>query len=66
MTKPPTKLARILDGLEKLYGKPKRPHPTDAYEMVLHRTCGYPQSDALCAKGFQALEKEIGVCARSE
>ncbi|HYL11373.1 MAG TPA: hypothetical protein VEU31_11595 [Candidatus Acidoferrales bacterium] len=55
------RLAKLLDRLEKFYGKPKRPHPTDPYEMVLHRICGYPQSDALCAKGFQALRKEIGL-----
>ena len=61
MTKSATKLAKLLDRLEKFYGKPKPPRPTDPYEMVLHRNCGYPQSDALCAKGFQALRKEIGL-----
>lgn len=61
MTKPRTKLAKLLDRLEKVYGKPKPPWPTEPYEMVLQRNCGYPQSDALCAKGFQALRKEIGL-----
>lgn len=61
MSQPATKLAKLLDRLEKFYGKPKPPSPTDPYEMVLHRICGYPQSDALCAKGFAALKKEVGL-----
>jgi endonuclease-3 len=61
MTKAETQLAKLLDRLEKFYGKPKPPSPTDPYEMVLHRNCGYPQSDALCDKGFAALKKEIGL-----
>jgi endonuclease-3 len=60
MAKPKTRMARVLDRLEKFYGKPKAPKPTDAYEMVLHRISGYPQSDVNCDKGFAALKKEIG------
>ena len=56
-----TRLAAILDALEKFYGPPKPPHPTDPYEMLLHRNCGYPQSDERCDKGFRALKKEIGL-----
>ena len=54
-------MARMLERLEKFYGKPKAPKITDAYEMVLHRNCGYPQSDANCDKGFAALKEEIGL-----
>lgn len=54
-------MTRVLDRLQKFYGKPKAPKITDAYEMVLHRNCGYPQSDANCDKGFAALKKEIGL-----
>jgi endonuclease III len=54
-------LAAIFNRLEKFYGKPKPPHPTDPYEMLLHRNCGYPQSDERCDKGFRALKKEIGL-----
>lgn len=57
----PVRLASILDRLEKFYGRPKPPHPTDPYEMLLHRNCGYPQSDERCDKGFRALKKEIGI-----
>ena len=56
-----TRLAAILDGLEKFYGLPKRPRPADPYEMLLHRNCGYPQSDERCDKGFRALKKESGL-----
>lgn len=51
----------IFDRLEKFYGKPKPPEPTDPYEMLLHRNCGYPQSDDRCDKGFRALKSEIGL-----
>ena len=51
----------MLDRLENFYGKPKPPKLTDAYEMVLHRNAGYPQSDVNCGKGFAALKKEIGL-----
>jgi endonuclease-3 len=61
MKKAKTRMARVLARLEKFYGRPKTPRPVDAYEMVLHRNCGYPQSDVNCDKGFQALQKEIGL-----
>jgi endonuclease III len=61
MKKTETRMMRVLDRLEKFYGKPKPPRLTNAYEMVLHRNCGYPQSDANCDKGFAALKKEIGL-----
>jgi endonuclease-3 len=61
MSKGKTRMAQVLDRLEKFYGKPKAPRPVDAYEMVLHRNCGYPQSDANCDKGFAALKNEIGL-----
>lgn len=59
--KPLASLSAIFDRLEKFYGKPKPPTPTDPYEMLLHRNCGYPQSDERCDKGFRALKKEIGL-----
>jgi endonuclease-3 len=59
------KLTKLLDRLEKFYGKPVMRGaslgPTDPYEMVLHRNAGYPQSDANCDKGFQALKNTIGL-----
>lgn len=63
----PAGLAAIFDRLDKFYhlpalkGKPKPPPPIDPYEMLLHRNCGYPQSDERCDKGFRALKNEIGL-----
>jgi endonuclease III len=54
-------LKQILDLLEKFHGKPKRPQPTNPFEMILHRNCGYPQSDDRCDKGFQALRETVGL-----
>jgi endonuclease III len=62
---PRASLPEIFDRLEKFYGKPKRPRPAGPYEMLLHRNCGYPQSDERCDKGFSALKKEIGLAPRS-
>jgi endonuclease III len=54
-------LARLLNRLEKFYGKPKPPHPTDPYEMILYMNCGYPATDASCAKAFDALKRSVGL-----
>lgn len=63
----PAGLAAIFDRLDKFYhlpalkGKPKPSQPTHPYEMLLHRNCGYPQSDERCDKGFRALKNGIGL-----
>jgi len=54
-------LAKILDRLEKHYGKLKPLPPQDPYEMVIYANCGYPANDSTCAKGFDALKKRVGV-----
>jgi len=53
--------SEILDQLEKRHGKPRYAGPTGAYEMLLHRNCGYPQSDERCDNGFRALKEHIGL-----
>lgn len=59
------KLTKLLDRLEKQYGKPvmsgAKLGPTDPYEMVIHRNAGYPQSDVNCDKGFKSLKNSIGI-----
>jgi endonuclease III-like uncharacterized protein len=57
----PTKLTQILNALEKAYGPQKLAGPTDPYQMIVFLNCGYPASDAKCAKGFEALKCEVGV-----
>jgi endonuclease III len=54
-------LDRILDMLEKHYGKQQGPGPEDAYEMVLYANCGYPANDVSCPKGFEALRRLVGL-----
>lgn len=57
----PTKLTPILDALESKYGAQMLVGPTNPYEMIVFLNCGYPASDAKCAKGFEALKREVGV-----
>lgn len=59
--KPAQKLTRILDLLEKEYGRQKFNEPTDPFQMVMYRNAGYPQSDTNCARGFAALKSQIGL-----
>ena len=54
-------VARILDRLEKHYGKLKPVTPLDPYAMVIYANCGYPANDSRCAKGFEALQKRVGI-----
>lgn len=58
------KLTQVLDALEGLYGPQKLAGPKDPYEMIVFLNCGYPASDAKCAKGFEALKREVGVPAK--
>jgi endonuclease III len=51
----------ILDVLEKMYGPQYAAGPTDPYEMIVYLNCGYPASDAACAKGFDALKRGVGL-----
>jgi endonuclease III len=51
----------LLDALEKFYGRQEPTFPTDPYEFLVWWYCGYPASDAACAKGWQTLTKEIGI-----
>lgn len=50
----PKKLTQILDALENKYGAQKLAGPTNPYEMIVFLNCGYPASDAKCAKGFES------------
>jgi len=57
---PTPKFERILNTLEQTYGRLRPAGPSDAYEMIVYLNCGYPATDASCAKGFDALKKEVG------
>jgi len=47
----------ILDALEAHYGPQHPDWPLDPYLFIVWWHCGYPASDAACAKGWQALQK---------
>jgi len=53
-------LAKLLERLEKSYGRQSATWPTDPYRFLVWWHCGYPASDAACAKGWEALVAELG------
>jgi endonuclease-3 len=57
----PANLAEVLDTLETYYGPQRMTWPADPYEFLVWWHCGYPASDAVCAKGWAALQEEIGI-----
>jgi endonuclease III len=60
MSKPILPVPELLDQLEAHYGRQKPNWPTDPYLFIVWWHCGYPASDAACAKGWAALNEEIG------
>jgi len=61
MATPNEKLEIVQERLAELYGPLKAAGPSDPYEMIVYLNCGYPATDAKCAKGFDALKREVGV-----
>jgi endonuclease III len=57
------RLADILDLLEGWYGRQRPVAPTDPYRFLLWWQCGYPPSEQRCSKGFDSLQREIGLGA---
>lgn len=53
-------VAEILDRLEERYGRQEVYWPTEPEAFLIWWHCGYPQSDERCAKGWEALRKEVG------
>jgi endonuclease III len=53
-------LAQLLDKLEKFHGTQEPSWPLDPYEFLIWWQCGYPASDAACAKGWKGLTTQIG------
>lgn len=56
-----TSLGVVLKQLESFYGKQEPCWPTDPYLFIIWWYCGYPASDAVCTKGWESLNKTIGV-----
>ena len=60
MAKAAATVRGILQQLESHYGKQEPSWPTDPYLFLVWWYCGYPASDAACAKGWGPLNDEIG------
>ncbi len=54
-------LAHLLDTLEAFHGQQMPDWPSDPYLFLAWWHCGYPASDASCAKGWESLKRRIGV-----
>ena len=54
-------IPEILRQLESLYGKQEPCWPTDPYDFLVWWHCRYPASDTSCAKGWEKLNREVGV-----
>jgi endonuclease-3 len=57
----PSRVGDLCDALEKHYGQQEPSWPTDPYLFLVWWHCGYPASDSACAKGWESLQREIGV-----
>src|SRR5579863_1304167 len=61
MPKPVPDLGTILEQLESFYGAQEPCWPTDPYLFLVWWHCGYPASDERCSKGWESLNREVGV-----
>jgi endonuclease III len=53
-------VSHSLEQLEAFHGKQEPNWPTDPYLFLVWWHCGYPASDAACAKGWDSLNATIG------
>jgi endonuclease III len=58
---PISSIVKLLRRLESHYGKQEPVWPTDPYLFLVWWYCGYPASDATCARGWELLNREIGI-----
>lgn len=58
-------LARILDRLEKTFGRVTVPKRQKAFDMLVRLTSGYPASDPACERGYATLAEEVGTSAEA-
>jgi endonuclease III len=57
--------SELVDKLEKWYGQQVPCWPEDPYEFIVWWLCGYPASDATCTKGWEKLNREIGIAPQN-
>lgn len=51
----------LLNKLEKFHGRLEPWWPEDPYKFIVWWHCGYPASDAACAKGWEKLNRDVGI-----
>jgi endonuclease-3 len=56
-------LPELLDVLAASHGEQTASWPTDPYLFLVWLQCGYPASEAKCAKGWESLTSQVGVDA---
>lgn len=61
MAKSASGVLAILQKLEGFYGSQEPNWPTDPHLFLVWWYCGYPASDRACAKGWELLNKSVGV-----
>ena len=61
MAKSSISVDQILRRLESHYGKQEPGWPADPYLFLLWWHCGYPASDDRCSKGWESLNRQVGV-----
>jgi hypothetical protein len=61
MPKAHPRIAELLRKLESFHGRQEPYWPTDPYLFLVWWHCGYPASDATCARGWESLNREVGV-----
>jgi endonuclease-3 len=54
------RIPELLTQLESFHGKQECSWPTDPYLFLVWWHCGYPASDAACAKGWESLNEMVG------
>ncbi|MGH7285088.1 MAG: hypothetical protein ACRELY_26485 [Polyangiaceae bacterium] len=58
-------IEKILTTLEKTFGRVRVPRRARAFDMLIQQTCGYPASEEACAKGWDALARDVGTSANA-
>ena len=54
-------LARVLDALRELYGKPRPPTLTDPFELILYENVAYLADDEKRDEAFGMLRTRVGL-----
>ncbi len=55
------KISALLERLESFYGPQTAGFPTDPYQFLIWWSCGYPQSDRACGRGWDSLRRSVSV-----